>query len=200
MQVIFRMLRLIACAIVMASATMSLANAQQSQPPKSQTPAVSEFLANPDQLLQQYPNGGPPLSNAVQELALADPATFKVLVGLAAKGNDLQKSALGIGLAQATKIEVLTNQRTAAEWQALMAAITDPTFKTAATNALGDVQLGAVGGGPLGGAGGGPTTPLNLVTNTGPLQNIQSTPIVTPLFTSTASTSGASSPGTPLSP
>ena len=50
------------------------------------------------------------------------------------------------GLTQAAKNEVLTNQTLAADWQQQIAAITDPTFKTAATNALGDVQLGAVGG------------------------------------------------------
>jgi hypothetical protein len=133
-------------AFVMAAVGMSAANAQQ-------TPTVSAFLANPGQLLQQNLNGGSLLANSVQQLALADPSTFKALIGLVATANDLQKGAIGQGLAQAAKIEVLTNQAVAADWQQQIAAINDPTFKTAALNAFGDVQLGAVGGAAGGAAG-----------------------------------------------
>jgi hypothetical protein len=161
MYVVDRAFRCIAgamlAAFVMAAVGMSAANAQQSQ-----TPTASAFLANPGQLLQQNPNGGSLLANAVQQLALSDTSTFKVLIGLVATANDAQKSAIGQGLAQAAKIEVLTNQPLAADWQQQIAAITDPSFKTAATDAFGDVQLGAVGGGApgagvggFGGAGGG---------------------------------------------
>jgi hypothetical protein len=161
MYVVDRAFRCIAgamfAAFVMVAVGMSAANAQQSQ-----TPTASAFLANPGQLLQQNPNGGSLLANAVQQLALSDTSTFKVLIGLVATANDAQKSAIGQGLAQAAKIEVLTNQPLAADWQQQIAAITDPSFKTAATDAFGDVQLGAVGGGApgagvggFGGAGGG---------------------------------------------
>jgi hypothetical protein len=146
----------ILAAFVMAAVNMSAANAQQSQ-----TDTVSAFLFNPGQLLQQYPNGGLLLTQAVQKLAISDPSTFKVLLGLLANANDLQKGAIGTGLAQAAKVEVLTNQALAADWQQQIAAITDPAFKTAATNAFGDVKLGAVGGGAAGAAGGnsgGPST------------------------------------------
>src|SRR5450759_2466890 len=142
----------ILAAFVVAAVGMSAAIAQQAQ-----TPTASAFLANPGQLLQQNPNGGSLLSNAVQQLALSDPSTFKGLLGLVANANDAQKGAIGQGLAQAAKIEVLTNQTVAADWQQQIAAINDPTFKTAALNAFGDVQLGAVGGAAGGAAGlGGP--------------------------------------------
>jgi hypothetical protein len=152
-------------AFVTAAVGMSAAQAQQTQ-----IPTVSAFLANPGQLLQQNPNGGSLLASGVQQLALADPSTFKILIGLVANANDLQKAAIAQGLAQAAKIEVLTNQALAADWQQQIAAITDPTFKTAALNAFGDVQLGAVGGaagggvwglgGGVGGAGGGGAAPI----------------------------------------
>lgn len=130
------------------------------RPAHAQQPlTVSAFVANPGQLLQQYPVGGALMISAVQQLALADPTTFKVLIGLLANANDQQKSAIGEALTQAAKIEVLTNQTLAADWQQQIAAITDPSFKTAATNALGDVQLGSIGGGNLGSAGGGPAGP-----------------------------------------
>ncbi len=194
----------IGAAFVMATMGLSSAHAQPSQPPQqSQTPAVSAFLANPEQLLQQNLNGGSQLSNEVQALALADPATFKVLLGLTQKANDVQKGAIGEGLAQATKIEVLTNQALAEDWQQQIAAITDPTFQLAATNAFGDVQLGAVGGGALGAAGsglGGPGIGPTTGFTAGTLENIQSTPIATQPFTLTSGISGAVNVTTPLSP
>src|SRR5665647_339836 len=169
-------------AFVMAAVGMSAANAQQTQ-----TPSASAFLANPGQLLQQNPNGGSLLANAVQQLALSDPSTFKALLGLLANANDAQKGAIGQGLAQAAKIEVLTNQTLAADWQQQIAAINDPPFKTAAANAFGDVKLGAVGGAAgaagsgFGGAGGG--------SGGGSLEDIRSRGTTTPSFTTSASTS-----------
>ena len=189
----------ILAAFVMAAVGMSAANAQQSQ-----TPTASAFLANPGQLLQQNPNGGSLLANAVQQLALSDPSTFKALLGLLANANDAQKGAIGQGLAQAAKIEVLTDQTLAADWQQQIAAIDDPPFKTAAANAFGDVKLGAIGGAAgaagsgLGGAGSG--------SGGGSLEDIRSRGTTTPSFTYSSSTSGASgvstgsSPSTPLSP
>jgi hypothetical protein len=190
MYVVDRIFRFVAAAIlsafVLTGIGMSAANAQ------AQTPTVAAFLANPTQLLQQNPNGGTLLSNAVEQLALADPATFKVLLGLLDSANDLQKSAIGVGLAQAAKIEVLTNQTLAADWQQQIAAITDPTFQTAAINAFGDVRLGAVGGGTLGGEGGGPTTGGPTINNTP--ENLNETPVTTSPFTFTSSTTAGTSP------
>src|SRR6185437_16843861 len=83
MYVVDRTLRVIAAAIVGAAFFVSVGtgavNAQQ-QP--SQPITVSAFMANPGQLLQQYPSGGTLMIAVVQQLALADPATFKVLMGL----------------------------------------------------------------------------------------------------------------------
>jgi hypothetical protein len=203
MYVIGRACRLIAGAIVaafvMAAVGMSAANAQQSQ-----TPTVSAFLANPGQLLQQNPNGGSLLANAVQQLALSDPSTFKALLGLLANANDAQKGAIGQGLAQAAKIEVLTNQTLAADWQQQIAAVNDPPFKTAATNAFGDVQLGAAGAGAgaAGAAGTGLGGPGNGPTGGGAPQPITATPTTTQPFTFTAATTagGAGNAAAPKSP
>ena len=190
MYVVDRTYRFIAVAIlaafVVAAVGMSAANAQQSQ-----TPTASAFLANPGQLLQQNPNGGSLLSNAVQQLALSDPSTFKVLLGLLANANDAQKGAIGQGLAQAAKIEVLTDQTLAADWQQQIAAVNDPPFKTAAANAFGDVKLGAIGGaaGAAGSGLGGPGSG----SGGGSLEDIRSRSTTTQSFTFTSSTSAASS-------
>jgi hypothetical protein len=180
-------------AVVMVGVDMSAASAQQSAPP-----TAASFLANPGQLLQQNPSGGSLLTNAVQQLAISDPATFKALIGLVANASDQQKSAIAQGLTRAAKIEVLTNQTIAQEWESQIAAISDPSFKTAALDALGDVKLGSVAGaaggsagaglggsGGGGGGGGGGTQPIGTA----------GAPVVTPSFTTTALTT--SSAGVP---
>jgi len=178
-------------AAVIVTAGSSAATAQQ---PRN----LGATSVDPAQLLQQYPNGGQRLTATVQQLVLGDPTLFKILIGLLANANDVQKGALGEGLAQAAKIEVLTNQPLATEWQQQIAAITDPAFQVAATNAFGDVVLGAIGGGPLGatgGGGGGQTTPLN----GGPTPNgtpapLAPTPVGTQFFTITGFTGAAGAP------
>ena len=128
-------------ALVVAGIGVGAANAQ------AQTPA---------QLLQQNPNGGQLLINALQQLVLTEPRTFDTILGAVGGMNDQQKTATATALTQAAKVMVLTNEALATEWQQKILAITDPTFKTAAVNAFGDVKLGAIGGGPLGGPAGGP--------------------------------------------
>jgi hypothetical protein len=179
----------ILAAVVMVGVGLSAASAEQSA-----TPTTAAFLANPGQLLEQNPSGGSLLTNAVQQLAVSDPATFKALIGLVSSASDQQKSAIAQGLTRAAKIEVLTNQTLAQEWESQIAAISDPSFNTAALDALGDVKLGSVAGaaggsagaglggsGGGGGGGGGTAQPVG----TG------GAPVVTPSFTSAANTSSA---------
>jgi hypothetical protein len=157
------------------------------------TPGVSEFLANPGALLKQYPDGGARLADLVQQLALTDSSTFKIFIDLVAIANPSQRASIGEGLAQAAKIKVLTNRVLAEDWEDQIAAIDDPNFKAAATAALGDVRLGAVGGGPLGGSGGarggmggGPSVLGGLAT--GVPVDIRARPVATPHATITGST------------
>jgi hypothetical protein len=186
--------RLVASVIVGAW-IVTTAAAQPGSPQPSPAPDVTAFLANPAQLLQQNPNGDTALSNAVQALALADPSSFKALIGLVATANDAQKRALGTGLAQATKIEVMTNQALATEWQQQIAAITDPIFKIAATDAFGDIALAATGSGAVGAAGNGLGGPGNGPGSIGGgLENIGSTPVATSPFSLTSSIAGGAVP------
>jgi hypothetical protein len=50
---------------------------QQVFPPR----AIQDFLANPSNLLPQYPNGGKDMIKAVQDLAASDPVTLSALAG-----------------------------------------------------------------------------------------------------------------------
>jgi hypothetical protein len=190
----------LAVAIIAVVAAIGLAAAQAQQP----TPTQAQQPADPAaQLLQQYPNAGTPLSNAVQALVLADPSEFKTVLGLITNATEQQKTAIGEGLAQATKIEVLTNQALATDWQTQLAAITDPTFKLATTNAFGDVQLGSVGGGSVGAPGsglGGPGSAPGGTTGGGAPGAIQSTPVFTQSFSTSSSISGSSGLSTSVSP
>jgi hypothetical protein len=186
MDVICKLSRVIKGAIVALSIVAAVGtNAASAQ----QTPSVSSFLANPSQLLQL--DGGSLLSNAAEQLALTDPSTFGALLGLLPNANDAQKGAIGRGLAQAAKVLVLTNQELAVQWQQQIALVNDPSFKSAAAEALADVKLGSVGGGPgtgLGGPGGGPAG--------GALEDIRPRSVGTLPFTVSASTAGAGVPST----
>jgi hypothetical protein len=161
-------------AFVMAGVGVSAANAQ------AQTPA---------QLLQQNPNGGQLLTNALEQLVLTTPSAFNTILGSVGGANDQQKIAMATALSQAAKTMVLTNEAVAAEWQQRILAVTDPTFKTAAINAFGDVKLGAVGGapgtGPLGGPAGAPGGGGG-----GGVQDFRSTPVLTGPYVFGAGTSG----------
>jgi hypothetical protein len=198
-----RLFSVIACAMLAGCLAVGVVGVTTAKA-QSATPTVAAFLANPQQLLQQNPNGGQKLIDEVQELALQDAATFKLILGLVPNANDQQKSAIAFGLAQATKallgltqplVPGETNQQLAADWQQQIAAITDPTFKIAATNGFGDVQIGAVGGplgGPLGGGGAGPSgaggggAPENFFSGTN-----------TPFFSYTGNTTGISTSVSP---
>lgn len=144
-------------------------------PPQQVLPAqtVQQFLANPKALLAQYPNGGPDLVKAVQDLAASDPSTLNALVGLLSNANPQQAQAIGTALGNVAKLAVNTDQNYAAQIQvAVVVANNDSALS--AFNAVigGDIQLtavtGGVGGG--GGGGGGPTTTPNF-TGTGGTSN-----------------------------
>ena len=165
----------ILAAFVMAGIGAGAANAQE------KTPA---------QLLQQNPNGGQLLINALEQLVLTNPELFKTILGAVGGANEQQKVAIATALSQAAKTMVLTNPERAGEWQEQILAVTDPAFKTAAINAFGDVKLGAVGGGPLGGPLGGLAGGPGGATGGGSLQDIRSNPTATPFFTFGSGTGG----------
>lgn len=148
--------------------------------------AASAQAPTPAQVLQQNPNGGQLLINALEQLLRADPTTARTVLALVPSMNDQQKIAAATAVTQFDKnILVLTNAAAAADLQQLILAITDPVFKAAALNAFGDVKLGGVGegelGGPLGGPAGGPGTGS-------PAQDIRSNPVNTGPFTFGAGT------------
>jgi hypothetical protein len=198
-----RLLRAAMGASIGVAAILGAAHAQQSQPSTGPTSTGQPPAPNADQLLQKYPNAGNELTNAVEAMVLADPSTFKSVLALATNATDAQKSAIATGLAQATKVEVLTNQPLATDWQQQLAAITDSTFKVAATDAFGDVQLGSVGGSSVGAPGsglGGPGSAPGGPTGGGAPGNPQTNPVSTQSFSLTSSVGGANALSNSVSP
>jgi hypothetical protein len=170
-------------------------------PPQQALPTqtIQQFLANPAALLTQYPNGGPDMIKAVQDLAGSDPATLNALVGLLAKANTEQAQAIGTALGNIAKAAVNTDQGFATQIQVAIALANNDTALVAFDTVIGgDTQLtavtGGVGGG--GGGGGGPTTTPNFIGGGGssnPLNLTTSVPNTADTFNNTGLTS---SPGT----
>jgi hypothetical protein len=191
-----------AMAVAMTLGTVSTASAQQ--PPAS---TASTFLANPSQILQQFPKGGPEMETRIRELAVSDPATLQVILNLLATANKDQKSAIGAGLAQAAKIVVRTNPAYANQIQQAVTQTKDQDAVLAFTSVIGDIQLGGVGGGPGGGGGaiGGQTNPLIAgATGASGIQGIPGNGVNTGPFAITSSVSGGggsiTNASTPVSP
>jgi hypothetical protein len=195
MRIIVRAPRFIAAAAVallaFAALGMSAAYAQQSGTPTAASPA---------QLLQQYPNGGTALSNAIEQLLLSDSSKFQAFLDQLKNANDQQRAAMGDAFAKAAKIKVLTDQALALEWQRLIAEINDPSFKTAALNAFGDVQLGSIGGAAGGDAGAGLGGPGAGAGTTSGQTTSTTTPPSTQFFTFSAGTTSATSLTNSVSP
>src|SRR5512143_2880672 len=100
-------------AFVMAGVGVGAANAQ------AQTPA---------QLLQQNPNGGQLLINALQQLLVRNPSALNAVLALVPGASEQQKVAIATAAAGAAKQLVTTEPATAADMQEKILAITDPAF------------------------------------------------------------------------
>ena len=150
--------------VAVAGAVLAwLPSAMAAVPPAPILPdqTIQQFISNPDSLLSQYPNGGPDMVKAVQDLASSNPATLNVLVGLLGKANQAQATAIGTALGDVAKAAVTADPNYAAQIQVAV-AVSNNTTALAAFNTVigGDIQIAAVTGGVGGGGGGGPTNPL----------------------------------------
>ena len=99
------MFRLMLVVMSMVFLMLAPARAQNSSPGNQPTPpsnqpsiSVANFLANPNILLTQYPQGGGSMVPDVSSLVESDIQTVNPLVGLVPNANADQKNALGTGL------------------------------------------------------------------------------------------------------
>lgn len=134
-----------------------LANAQVSgQGPALPPAAIAAFLANPGQVMNQFPNGGTGLVKQVSDLMDSDKVTLATLIAFAKTANEDQRKAIAQGLAQAAKAYAAGDPAFANQIQQSVANSGLPEFAKAYADAAGDTGTAATGGGGGGGGGGGP--------------------------------------------
>lgn len=126
-------------------------------------PTVAQFLANPGQVMQQYPSGGPQFISLVRDAALQNPSALSSIIALLKTANPDQQMAIGSGLGQAAQLSVRTNQAYANQIQQDLAASGVQNAIIAFAGVTGNVQTAATGGGGGGGGVGGPVGSGGLV-------------------------------------
>jgi hypothetical protein len=184
-------------AVVALLALTAPAGIAMAQGPNGQTQqqAVTNFKANPEQLLTQNPNGGVELTSRARDLALADPTLLDPIIALLAHATKEQKQAIAAGLAQAARIVVRSNQPYATRIQQAIADTKDLDAVMAFAAASGDTGTAATGAGGAGSAGasGGQTTGLgNSGGSGGNVEGINGNSVNTGNFSFTSSVSGNS--------
>ncbi|QIO98789.1 hypothetical protein [Bradyrhizobium symbiodeficiens] len=146
--------RLIVALAVSVSCTLVVpasALAQQGQ----QQGLVQQFNANPQQILQQFPNGGAAMISQLREVAIADPKSLDAIMGLIPNASKDQKAAIGSALGQAAKVVVKTDQAYANDILQAIAKTKDQDVFLAYSGVAPDQGTAATGGGGAGGGGGG---------------------------------------------
>jgi hypothetical protein len=121
-------------------------------------PTVEQFLANPAQVLQQFPNGGPRLISLIRDAALKDPSALSSIIALLTSADPDQQMAIGSGLGQAAQLSVKTNQAYANQIQQDLTASGNQNALLAFAGVTGNVQIASGGGGGGGGGGFGGST------------------------------------------
>ena len=157
MVIMFRLTLMLLTSVLMLSplrAQNALPGNQPSPPNNQPTISVANFLANPSNLLMQYPLGGGSMVSDVSSLVEADIQTVNPLVGLVPSANADQKNALGTGLGLAALGLVGANPQAATLIQNALVALNDPTVLAAYVAVTGNQHLTAAGPG-AGSPGGG---------------------------------------------
>ncbi|MGJ4927623.1 hypothetical protein ACQR1I_20440 [Bradyrhizobium sp. HKCCYLS2038] len=187
---------------IVAAASLALVSAALTAavlpaPAAAQQQTISQrFLANPGQVLSQYPEGGTAMVSLLREVAIADPGSLNAILGLVPNASKAQKTAIGNALGQAAKVVVKTNQAYANQILQAIAETKDQDVFVAYSGGANDQGTAATGGGGAGagGAVGGQTNTLGgTPTSTGSAQAIGGGSTPTGNFTYNPSTTGTGS-------
>jgi hypothetical protein len=116
---------------------------------------VAAFQANPNQVLNQFRDGGPLMVKQIRELLGSDKTTLGTIIGLARTANEDQRKAIAEGLAQIAKAYAANGDPGFAnQIQQAVASSGIPELPKAYALAAGDTGTASTGGG---GGGGGPS-------------------------------------------
>jgi hypothetical protein len=158
---------------------------------------VSDFSANPSQLLTQNPEGGAAMISQARDLVASDPATLGSILALLPNASRDQKRAIGSALAQAARICVRSDQAFANKIQQAIADTKDQDLVVAYAAASGDQPIGAAGtgagAGSPGGVGGATGVTTGAAGGGSPAEGIGQGGVNTGQFGFTSSVSGANS-------
>jgi hypothetical protein len=162
---------------------------------------ISSFVANPGQLLAQFPGGGEDLRLATRNYMTSDKSALSALIGLIANANQDQRIAIAQGLADAAKLYAPADLPEATEIQQAVAKTGVSEVIKAYASIAGDTGTATTAGGSGSGGGGATTNPTtnpstaraNDTTGSNPGSN-------TVGFTTTSTTSGIGNPVSPISP
>lgn len=105
---------------------------------------VERFLARPAGLLEQHPQGGPALTEAVRRLTVADERTVGEIVAMAKEAPPRLQAAMGRGLAKAALELVATQPERAAQLQEIVAASGLDTLQIAFRVEQNDIDTAAL--------------------------------------------------------
>ncbi|UFW43372.1 hypothetical protein [Bradyrhizobium sp. WSM471] len=178
---------------VSASCTLVVPAGALAQQGQQQQGLVQQFNANPQQILQQFPNGGAAMISQLREIAIADPKSLDAIMGLIPNASKDQKAAIGSALGQAAKVVVKTDQAYANNILQAIAKTKDQDVFLAYSGVAPDQGTAATGGGGAGGGGGvgGQTSALaGTPSSTGAPQAIGGGNTPTANFSYTSSVSG----------
>lgn len=114
---------------------------------------IQQFIANPSNILAQYPNGGPQMIKAVRDLAGSDPQTLGPLIQLLSQANSDQSTAIGTALGQIALAAVNTDPNYADQIQTAVVKSGNISAETAFSAVVGgNIKLTAATTGVGGGA------------------------------------------------
>jgi hypothetical protein len=81
---------------------------------------VQQFLAKPSDILGPYPNGGPELVQAIQDMLSSDPRALNAVLSLLPQANPAQSTAIGTALGKYALAVLPTDQPRAVQIQDLV--------------------------------------------------------------------------------
>lgn len=148
-----------AALLAMTAATSTFA-AQSSCVPNSAITSerATQFLGNPEALLDQFKEGQGGLAAQVRDLLTNRPESLEGMVSLAKASSDDQGRAIGAGMGTAAAVCVLTQPQFAQQIQEVALKTEKPGLIQSFTSITGDIPTEAIAGADANGdttAGGG---------------------------------------------
>jgi hypothetical protein len=107
---------------------------------------ATQFLENPDALLNQYKDGQGGLASEIRDLLTIRPETLEGMASLAKASSADQSRAIGAGLGTAASVCVLTQPAFAQQIQEVVLKTENPSLIQSFVSITGDIPTEAISG------------------------------------------------------